>query len=126
MARAKKKEAEAPSSEEKPEAEETAVEFEPVEMLGRDESRQAVYAMLFASDRPLSVGRIAEALGDIDPEIVANLLAELRESIEEHPLPYVLREIAGGYQLTTKPEFGPFVRRLFQIKRSKEGTLHFR
>jgi len=95
-------------------------DFEPVETLGRDESRQAIYAMLFTSDRPLSVRRISEALGDIDPDIVANLLAELQEEIAAQNLPYVVREIAGGYQLTTKSEFAPFIRRLYQIKKSKK------
>lgn len=95
-------------------------ELEPVESLGREESRQTIYAMLFASDRPLSAGRIAEALGDTDPDIVANLLEELREEINvADGLPYELQEIAGGYQLVTKPPFGPYIRRLFQIRKSK-------
>lgn len=95
-------------------------ELEPVESLGREESRQALYALLFASDRPLNAGRLAEALGDMDPEIVANLLGELRVELDaQEQLPYVLREISGGYQLVTKARFGPFVRRLFQIKKSK-------
>lgn len=97
------------------------IELEPVETLNREESRQALYAMLFASDRPLSAGRLAEALGDqVDPDIVKNLLDELEKELDgqEH-LPYSLREIAGGYQLTTKAQFAPYIRRLFQIKKSK-------
>lgn len=101
-------------------AEEGLVELEPVEMLSREETRRTIYAMLFASDRPLSPGRLAEALGDIDPEIVTNLLAELRDDIADQGLPYQIREIAGGYQLTTKPEFAPFIRRLFQLKKKNK------
>jgi segregation and condensation protein B len=94
--------------------------LEPVEMLGREETRQAIGALLFASDRPLSIGRIAEALGDIDPDIVANLMQELREEVGAQDLPYALKEIAGGYQFVTKPEHAPFIRRLFQIKKSRQ------
>lgn len=95
-------------------------ELETVESLGREESRQAMYGLLFVSDRPLSAGRIAEALGDMDPEVVNNLLNELREQIDQDPArPYTLREIAGGWQLLTKPQFGPYIRRLFQLKKSK-------
>jgi segregation and condensation protein B len=54
----------------------------------------------------------------VDSEVVANLLSELEEAIESSNLPYRLREIAGGYQLVTCPEFAPYVRRLLQIKRS--------
>jgi segregation and condensation protein B len=94
--------------------------LEPVESLGREESRQAIYAMLFASDRPLSPGRLSEALGDMDPEMVSNLLEELREEIAgDENLPYTLTEIAGGYQLVSKSQYGPFIRRLFSIKKSR-------
>lgn len=116
---------EAPSEEEAADEDlDDSDELEPVEMLGREETRQAIYAMLFTSDRPLSARRIAEALGDVDPEIVANLLEELREEInDEHQglhIPYELREIGGGYQFSTKPLFAPYIRRLFQIKKSKK------
>ncbi len=92
--------------------------LEPVETLGREESRQALHALLFVSDRPLSADRLAQALGDMDKDVVLNLLAELRDDIAGQDSPYELREIAGGYQLTTKPAFAPYIRRLLQIKKS--------
>lgn len=96
-------------------------EMEAVESLGREESRQALYAMLFASDRPMNAARLAEALGDeIEPEIVTTLLGELREQLDQQEeLPYTLMEIAGGYQLMTKPQYAPYIRRLYQTKKSK-------
>ncbi|HEO71526.1 MAG TPA: SMC-Scp complex subunit ScpB [Candidatus Hydrogenedentes bacterium] len=78
----------------------------------------ALYAMLFASDRPLSAARLAEALGDIDRDVVGMLLEELRTQLDEQEVPYHLQEIAGGYQLMTKEDFAPYIRRLFQLKKS--------
>ncbi|GMU93277.1 MAG: hypothetical protein AMXMBFR4_23350 [Candidatus Hydrogenedentota bacterium] len=49
-----------------------------------------------------------------------NLLQELRDEIAAGDLPYVLREIAGGFQLATKPEHAPYIRRLLQIKKSNK------
>ena len=92
-------------------------EPEPVEQLGRDETRAVLHALLFVSDKPTSVDRFSEALGGVDYDVVRNLLAELREEIDDLHLPYVLREIAGGYQLATRSEFAPYIRRMFQIKR---------
>jgi len=95
-------------------------ELTPVETLGREESKQTLYALLFVSDRPMSAGRLSEALGDMDPDIVATLLEELREELDANAaLPYVLQEIAGGYQLIAKKPFAPYIRRLFQLKKSK-------
>jgi len=96
-------------------------EVEAVESLGREESRQALYAMLFASDRPMNAARLAEALGDgVEAEIVTTLLEELRVQLDaQTELPYALVDIAGGYQLMSKPQFAPYIRRLFQVKKSK-------
>lgn len=95
-------------------------DFEPAESLGRDESRQALYALLFVSDRPMSPARLGEALGDMEAEVVETLLEELREWINGiDALPYRLQEIGGGYQLLSKEQYAPYVRKLYQIKRSK-------
>ncbi|MCC6155070.1 MAG: SMC-Scp complex subunit ScpB [Candidatus Hydrogenedentes bacterium] len=95
-------------------------ELEPVESLGRDETRQAIHALLFVSDRPVSADRLSEALGDVDKEVVVNLLDELRGELESNGAPYQLREIAGGYQLVTSSLFAPYIRRMLQIKKSNK------
>jgi segregation and condensation protein B len=94
---------------------------EPIESMGREESRHALYGLLFASDRPMNAARLAEAISeDMDPEIVSMLLEELQEEINgRDELPYFLKEIGGGYQLLTKPACAPFIRRLYKIKKSK-------
>jgi len=85
--------------------------------LDREQTRQALHALLFVSDRPLSAARLAEALGDLDAEMVELLLDELRAELEGGSSPYQLREIAGGYQLATRVEYAPYIRRLLQIKK---------
>jgi segregation and condensation protein B len=92
-------------------------DLEPVEPLGRDETRQALHALLFVSDKPLSANRLAEALGDIEPDMVVMLMDELAQELEASQSPCELREIAGGYQLTTRAMFAPYIRRLLQIKK---------
>ena len=95
-------------------------ELDAVETLGREESRQAIHALLFVSDRPVSADRLAEALGDVDKDVVVNLLDELHESLQGGDSPYQLREIAGGYQLVTNPRFSSHIRRMLQIKKSNK------
>lgn len=115
----KKKPSKAENEVEVIEPDETEEEPEPVESLSREETARAVYAMLFASDRPLNVNRIAEALGDsIDKDVVEVILEELGAHIEGEDMPYRLREISGGYQLTTLPEYAPYIRRMLDIKKS--------
>ncbi len=93
--------------------------LEPVETLGRHESRRVLYALLFVSESPVSAVRLSEALGDMEADVVTALLEELRVELNSREeLPYELREIAGGYQLVTKAEFAPYIRRFFRIKKS--------
>jgi len=87
--------------------------------LDRDQTKQAMHALLFVSDKPLSANRIAEILGDIDSEIVKSLLEELKTEINNNSLPYILKEIAGGYQLLVRPLFAPFIRKFLQIKKTR-------
>lgn len=112
----------APDASDDEEDSEDATELEPVEALGREDTLEAIHALLFASDRPVNAEKLAQALGDIDRDVVVTLMHELRQRLEQMPVPYVLREIAGGYQLTTKPHFGPYIRRLFEIKKSNRLT----
>lgn len=93
---------------------------EGLESLSREETLQAIHALLFTSDRPVSAERLVEALGDTDREMVETLLSELSQQIEAWGLPYTLREIAGGYQLTTDEKFAPYIRTFLQIKRSNK------
>ncbi|MFO7974681.1 MAG: SMC-Scp complex subunit ScpB [Candidatus Hydrogenedentota bacterium] len=101
----------------KPGEDESEDTLEPVEQLGREETRTVLHALLFVSDKPVSVDRLSEALGSVDYDVVRNLLAELRDQLDKQNGPYVLREIAGGYQLATRSEFAPYIRRMFQIKK---------
>ncbi len=87
--------------------------------LDRNQTKQAMHALLFVSDKPLSAGRIAEILGDIDTEMVISLLEEIKIEINNSTLPYIFKEIAGGYQLLVRPLFAPFIRKFLQIKKTR-------
>lgn len=92
---------------------------EPMESLSRSESRRVIYALLFVSDRPVSAARLAEAVGDMDTDVMTLLLEELKAELNaREELPYELQEIAGGYQLSTKALFSPYIRKFLQVKKS--------
>ena len=68
-------------------------------------------ALIFAADGPIKAERMAEAL-DVP-------LADIREAIEalevdyaERPRGFFLQDVAGGYQLRTRPEYAEYLRKL--------------
>lgn len=76
-----------------------------------------IEALLFATDQPLSVGRIAEVLGGPDRAAVESAIEGLRLEYEASARAFQVVRVAGGYQLTTRPELVETVRRLYTGKR---------
>ncbi len=77
-----------------------------------------VEAVLFASDAPLSPGDIARADEDLDEDRVEAALAGLKEEYDRSGRAFELREVAGGVQLITRPEFAPYLERFDTVPRS--------
>jgi segregation and condensation protein B len=72
---------------------------------------QIVEALLFASDAPLSAGDIALIDERLDEDTVEAVVQQLREEYESQERAFTIFDIAGGYQLMTRPEFAPYLER---------------
>ena len=68
-----------------------------------DQLMAMLEAIVYVTDEPLTAEQIADALGEPRPKVTA-LLERL---VAEYNLPYhglTVREVAGGYKMSTKPE----------------------
>ena len=75
-------------------------------------------ALLFVNGDPFSLNRIAEIL-EVDQENVKLLLAQLIQDMNQQERGLTIIEVAGGYQLCTKPHLAGFLEKLVQIKENK-------
>ncbi|MDI6711747.1 MAG: SMC-Scp complex subunit ScpB [Anaerosomatales bacterium] len=73
--------------------------------------RGPLEALLFVSDEPVSVSRLAKVL-DATERDVAETLALLQQEYAEQDRGFQLREVAGGWRLYTHPAYHEFVERL--------------
>jgi len=64
-----------------------------------------IEALLFASEAPLSAADLARADESLDEEKVEQLIAELKQEYDTEARAFGIVEIAGGYQILTRPEF---------------------
>ena len=78
--------------------------------------RSAVEALLFSSDQPLTLSLLADAL-ETPPEAVSEALLELGRDYEGRETGVELREMAGGWIVTTKAEQHEWVARMLRGKR---------
>lgn len=79
---------------------------------------QIIEALLFASDAPLSAEDLARGEEDVDADGVRAAIQKLREAYEEHGRAFQIYEIAGGFQLLTRPEYSPHLERFETIPTS--------
>lgn len=72
---------------------------------------QIVEALLFASDAPLTAADLARASESLDEEQVETAVETLRLEYEAIGRAFQIYEVAGGYQILTRPEYAPYLER---------------
>ena len=75
--------------------------------------KNIIEVLLFVATEPLSVDRLAE-LANADKSDVESVIEQLREKFENEPIN--LRPLAGGYVLTTLPEYSEYIEKLYRPK----------
>jgi segregation and condensation protein B len=83
------------------------------------ELKAIVEALIFASPEPLTVKTMTKLLGAEPREDVVAAVAELKRDYER-PGGLQLVEVAGGYQIVTRPDLHEWVRRLFHERSTQK------
>jgi segregation and condensation protein B len=76
--------------------------------IGRAHLKGLIEALVFVSDRPVSLSDIAKSAAKADRKLVRSLVDELRQDYRSRGIH--LEEVAGGLIFRTNPEYGPFIR----------------
>jgi segregation and condensation protein B len=81
-----------------------------------------IEALVFASEAPLPIAKIREIIPALSPKQITMVIEYLNEQYRQGGRSYEIREIAGGYQMFTLPEFAAFVDKLYQEKQQSRLT----
>jgi segregation and condensation protein B len=86
------------------------------------ELKAIVEALIFASPEPITPRMLYKLLADEPKEDVAAAVEALRSDYAQRPgLQFV--DVAGGYQIVTRPELHEWVRRLFHERSTQKLTV---
>ena len=88
----------------------------------QSERAAIIEALIFVSDEPLSVKMIADVLKE-DKQVISEAVAALAEEFNGRNSGLQLREVAGGWQFATKPEFHEHVRAFLKTRPSAKLTI---
>ena len=86
------------------------------------ELRAIVEALIFASPEPVTLKMLFKLLADEPQEDVAAAVEALRADYEQRPGLQCV-EVAGGFQIVTRPELHEWVRRLFHERSTQKLTV---
>ena len=110
------------------EAEQTATDEESADeaLLSAPQSQAeraaVIEALIFVSDEPLSVKDIAGVLKE-DKEVIGETVKSLAEEFNGRNGGLQLREVAGGWQFATRPEYHEHVRAFLKTRPSAKLTI---
>ena len=114
-----------PESQETAAAADAAVEPENLSLTAARPSAELVAiveALIYASPDPLTPRTLSKVLADEPKEDVLKAVAALRADYAQRPgLQFV--DVAGGYQIVTRPELHEWVRRLFHERSTQKLTV---
>ena len=78
----------------------------------RDAKLARLEAALLIADEPLPARRLADVAGLADAAEARSLVEKLKSLYEADGTAYQIEELAGGYQLLTRPRYHPWLTRL--------------
>jgi len=81
-----------------------------------------IEALIFVSDEPLSVKIIADVLKE-DKQVISETVAALADEFNGRNGGLQLREVAGGWQFATRPEYHEHVRAFLKTRPSAKLTI---
>lgn len=86
--------------------------------------KQIIEGLVFISDEPLSLERLKKVLETVETREIRDALESLAQDYDTRQSGIMLREVAGGYQLRTRPEYAEWIKRLINpgpVRISKAG-----
>lgn len=87
------------------------------------ELKPAIEAILFVADEPIPFNQLCKILGDVNSADVYATIVELMGEYEARNSGLELREIAGGWRISTRPQHHEFIRKYLKSKPSARLSL---
>jgi segregation and condensation protein B len=78
------------------------------------EAKRIVEALLFVSDKPISIDTMKEVLRDVEPSDIRSIIEALNVEYTSGGRSFAVKEIAGGFQMLTDPVFSKWIAALYK------------
>jgi segregation and condensation protein B len=80
----------------------------------KTKAKRIIEAVLFVSDKPVSIMTLKDVLKDIEPTEIRECVEELNNEYSSSERSFSIREIAGGFQMLTDPVYSSWITSLYK------------
>lgn len=87
-------------------------------ILSRSDFKNIIETLLFITDKPLSASKVNQVAEIGDLALTRDIIQEIQTDYANSGRAVQVLEIGGGFQMCTKPEYGRWVRKLYNEKMS--------
>jgi len=82
--------------------------------MDKDQAKRIIEALLFVSDKPVSIDALKDVLKEVDPTEIRAFVEELNGEYSTQGRSFSIKEIAGGFQMLTDPLFSRWISALYK------------
>jgi segregation and condensation protein B len=87
------------------------------------ELKPAIEAILYVAEEPLPAKQMAKILGGVEEKDVVAAVEELVREYDERESGFEIREIAGGWRISTRAQYHDFIRKYLKTRPSARLSL---
>jgi segregation and condensation protein B len=85
-----------------------------------DDLKRGLEAVLFTCDEPVTLSKLSDLFPETKPADIKEAVAQLRTDYDESGRAFSVEELAGGYQLLTRPQYADIIARLRKARAEKK------
>ena len=82
--------------------------------MDRTETERIIEALLFVSDKPVSIDTLREVVKEAEPTEIRSIVEELNREYASSGRSFGIKEIAGGFQMLTDPVYSRWISALYK------------
>lgn len=88
-----------------------------------NELQTILEAIIYVADDPVKLDQLKEVFPDEEPEKLEQAVKSLVEEFNSRPGGMLIREVAGGHRMTTRPEHHEYIRAYLKTKPSAKLSM---
>lgn len=82
--------------------------------MDKQEAKRIIEVLLFVSDKPVSLDALKDVIKDVESTDIRLLIEELNQEYGSTGRSFMIKEIAGGFQMLTDPAYSKWISALYK------------